>query len=264
MFGKIKDLIIHPKRIGLYYKDSFFKIFSYIFVLFIILASLTAVVVFNTDYLNHAHSRDVSSAIIHMNKSDIVYDKESHTLSGSPMSASFDDKVIYFFADDNSIKAEKKFIFNFKGEEVDLIFSGFKFSTVKYSEINAESFSLSLVQDFNDKEIIKLEEFLDIMFVKANSGYSKLAFYDTVIMDLIMYGVIVIVGLLSAWIRKPEINSTIRAKLTLYSTSVYFIGMLLSLLYNAIWIEYVAMAIPIIYVNITFSRIVKVVRREGE
>lgn len=264
MLQKIKDLIIHPKRIGLYYKDSFFKIFAYIFVLFIILASLTAVVVFNTDYLHHAHSKDISSSIMQMGKSDIKYDADTHTLLGSPMSASFDDKVIYFFGNENNIKAEKKFIFNFKAESVDMIYGGLKFSSIKYSEINSESFSIAAVQGFDDKEIVKLEEFLDIVFYKANSGYRRLAFADTIIMDLMMYGIIILIGLLSAWFRKPEINSTVRFKLVLYSTSVYFIGMLFSLLYNAMWIEYVAMAIPIIYVNITLSRIVKVVRRVGE
>lgn len=264
MLNKIMDLVIHPKRIGLYYKDSYLKIFSYIFVLFLILASVTAVVIFNTEYLNHVHSKNISSAIIQMDDTDITYDSEAHILSGSEISASFEDKVIYFFQDDINIKAEKKFIFNFKHDKVDIIYSGFKFSTIHYSDINTEDFNLSLVQNANDKEIVKLEEFLDVVFLKANKGYARLAYIDTIILDLIMYGIVVLVGILSAWLKRPDINSTVRFKLTLYSTSVYFIAMLFSLLYDAMWIQYVAMAIPIVYVTITFSRIVRVVKRREE
>lgn len=264
MLNKIMDLVIHPKRIGLYYKDSFLKIFAYLFVLLGILIGTTAAVVYNTEYLHHAHSKDVSSSIIQMNKSDIEYDGDTHTLSGSPMNASFDDKVIYFFADDKSIKAEQKFIFNFKSDRVDIISSQMKFASIEYKDISVKGFKLSLVQDHNDNEIVKLEEFLDIVFYKANKGYRNITFVDTALMDIMMYCIVVVIGLLAAWLRNPSINATIRFKLVLYSTSVYFIGMLFSLLYNAVWIQYVAMAIPIFYVNITFSRIVKVVKREGE
>lgn len=262
MLDKIKDLIIHPKRIGLYYKDSFLKIFLYLAALFIILSGVTIIVCYNTAYFNHTHSKDISSAVIQMDDSNILYDSNTSTLSGNSISCEFDDKIIYFLANEAQIKRSNKMIFNFKADRIELTFSSLKFASIEYKDIDIKDFSLKGVQEFNDAEIIKFEEFMDVVFQRANKGYAVFTSFDTITMNLMLYGIVVLVGLLSAWFRKPEINSTVRFKLVLYSTSVYFIVMLLSVLYSATWIQYVAMGLPIIYCNITFSRIVKVVRRE--
>lgn len=260
MFDRIRICICHPKLIGLYYKDSFLKIFSYILCLFCLFVGVCAVISYNTDHFTYEDTKPVVKLLIlgsSEKKSDVVYDKEKSALTGTPVSYEADGFVVDFLTD-SSYASSKKLVFCFKAETAEVLYNGFVLGRFTYEQLSAESFSVAEIQTGQIRDTVRFQDMTDILLNKANSPYGTFYLMEGISIGIIYFLIMFIIALAFSYFMNPTIAGKIRVKLTLYSISIFYVVMLFSLLFNASWLQYAALILPLIYSNITFSHIVRI------
>ena len=105
---------------------------------------------------------------------------------------------------------------------------------------------------------IYFQDLIDVVFERINTAYATFYFADAVSVGIIYFIMIWIVAFATSYFLNPAINAKVRMKLVMYSVSCFYLVMILSLMLNASWLQYVAIILPLIYSNITFAHIIKV------
>ena len=107
MLNRIKDILCHPSRIGLYYKDSLLKIISILAIFCLVFVGLSFIVMTNADYFSNASAKSVSSDIMQDN-SDVTIEFVDNSISGDAYTYKGDDYIISFL--DDSCRPQKGYI----------------------------------------------------------------------------------------------------------------------------------------------------------
>ncbi len=258
MYDRIRICLCHPKLIGLYYRDSFLKVILYIFSLFILFIGVSAIVAYNTDHFKYEDTKYVSNLILTDSKtSDIVLNKNTNTITGNPVKYEADDLIIDFLADEN-YSFTRKMIFKFKTNRVEVIYNGYVMGSYSYESIPVDGFSLEKMKSGDNLNRIYFQDLIDVVFERINTAYATFYFADAVSVGIIYFIMIWIVAFATSYFLNPAITGKVRMKLVMYSVSCFYLVMILSLMLNASWLQYVAIILPLIYSNITFAHIIKV------
>lgn len=260
MFDRIRICICHPKLIGLYYKDSFLKIFSYIFCLFCLFIGTCAVISYNTDHFTYEDTKPIVRLLIQGASSDtgdIAYDKEAGALSGTPASYEAESFIVDFLSD-TSYSSVRKLIFLFQKDTAAVLYNGFVLGRYTYAELGAENFSVAEIQKGQIQDTVRFQDMTDTLLNRVNIPYGTFYLMEGISVGIIYFVIMFIIAMASSYFMNPTIAGKIRVKLALYSVSIFYVVMLFSLLFNASWLQYAALILPLIYSNITFSHIIRV------
>lgn len=260
MFDRIRICICHPKLIGLYYKDSFLRIFSYILCLFCLFVGVCAAISYNTDHFTYEDIKPVVRLLIQGSfekKSDVVYDRETGLLTGTPVSYAAEGFIVDFLTDSN-YASTKKIVFRFKKDTAEVLYNGFVLGRFTYAQLSADDFSVAEIQKGQVRDTVRFQDMTDTLLNRVNTPYGTFYLMEGISVGIIYFVIMFIIAMASSYFMNPTIAGKIRIKLVLYSVSVFYVVMLFSLLFNASWLQYVALILPLLYSNITFSHIIRV------
>lgn len=257
MLERIKNCICHPRLLGLYYKDSALRIIGALLCVFVIFMVLSVGIATNTEHFTYDDTKVVTNLVIHNENADIEFDSRTSTITGTSIKMESDTYIIDFLSTENYSKATKM-VFRFNAKDMDFIYQGFVIGTYKYSDYDVDDFNLAQVQAGEISNTMDFQDLLYEIFSDINPNYSTVVILNDAVICLGYYLMVLIVALVASYFRNPDIAFKVRAKLCIYSTLVYFVVMIFALLYNARWLQYVALFLPIVYTNITFSRIIRV------
>lgn len=260
MKERFRICLCHPKLIGLFYKDSFKKVFAYIISLFLLFIGVSAAVAYNTDHFGYEEARSVASIVCQGEESNVLYDSTTKTISGTGVKYEEGNIVVNFLVEENYATSQK-LIFRFKAEYVDVIFYGYVLKSVSYEDFNIDSFSISNVQNGNRIDMIEFQDFINVVLNQVNSEYATFYFVEAIMVGIMYFVMVFVLALVSSYFVNPKITGKVRIKLCFYSVGIFYFLMILSLMFNAGWLQYVAMFLPFIYSNITFMHIIKVEKK---
>ena len=257
MFERIKNCICHPRLLGLYYKDSFFKVIGALVSVFLIFMVLSVTIAVNTKHFDYNDTKTVTNMIMHKDSSDISYDSRTASFSGTPIKMESENYILDFLTNENYSKSNKM-VFRFNAKSMDFIYEGFVVATCNYADYETEDFSLLMVQKGDISNMMNFQKLLHELFDDINKSFSAVVIASDSAICLGYYLVVLLIAIVASYFTNPDIQGKVRVKLCLYSTLIYFVVMIFALLYDAKWLQYVALCLPILFTNMTFSRIIRV------
>lgn len=261
MYDRFRICLCHPKVIGLFYKDSFGKVFLYLLSLFLLFLGICAIDAYNTDHFTYSSAQSVSEVVMWGEKSDIVFDETTHQIKGKPIQ--FDSNGITLcFLGENAQKVSRKFIFHFKENKITVSYGTYVLCDLAYQDMKTDGFSIQKIQSGEIKDIVSFQTFMDIVLDKINTSYATLYFAESFMVGIVYFFMVFIGSLVASFFLNPTIVGKIRVKLCLYSVGVYYLIMTFAVLFGATWLQYAALFIPFIYSGITFTHIIRVENKQ--
>ena len=264
MIERLKIILTHPTRIGLFFKDKIYIPILFLLTMFFLFVGVNAVYNFNTTQYSHETSKNYTLLVQYsLNDSkekptfNITFDSTTNKLKGDTHVFKSDNIILAI----NSVNVYQKngvLTVNLL-EDGAVLYEGFiKLGYVEYKSISAKSFDLTKVQNGVIEDSLYFSEFLDSLFLKVKNNQALLHLADDTMTTVIFYFGLLIFTLIASYMINPPIEMRVRAKLVLYDSFSYLFIMLLAALFRASWLQYVALVFPLLYVNLTFSHIKKI------
>jgi len=257
MFERIKNCICHPRLLGLYYKDSILKAIAALVGLFAFFMLFSVIIALNTNHLTYDDTKVVTNLILYSDECDVKYDGRTCSLSGTSAKFEGESYIVDFLSTEN-YSASNKMVFRFNAKNMDFIYSGYVVGTYTYSDYSIDDFSISRVQSGDITSTMQFQALLFEIFSDINPSYSAVVIANDAVVCLGYYLIVFVISLVVSFFINGDIQGKVRAKLCIYSTLIYFLVMIIAIIYSAQWLQYVALCLPFIYTNITFSRIIRV------
>lgn len=257
MYNRIRICLCHPSKIAMFFRDKALTIALYILGLFALFVSISALRAYTTDYFNYSDTKSITNLVLEQNSGDAVYDSNTHTLTGTAVKYEASDFILDVLLSEGYANVDK-LVFKMKETSVDVVFMGYLVSSYTYEELQPKNFTFAGILNADTVEIINFQSLMNTLLDKVNINYSHYEFIQSIYIAVSYFAVILIVGCLSSYFINPKIDWKTRVKLCLYSSGVFFMVMIFAVLLNYVWIQYLAMILPLIYTNITFSHIIKI------
>jgi len=250
----IRFITCHPSKIGMFHKDNPFVVFLY-FVLFAsILIGTLAVRNYNTNYFSN---EDIDYVITTIEKNEVVNcEYKDYKITGAKTSiknALIEIRVLNEDKIDNS-----GLIINLKESSAELYYNYIKISNVEYKNMDSGcSFTFKEVK--NNTNNYNFRYFMNYLFINSNTGYASNVFLNNVLTAFMYYLIFGIVAVfIYSYFTNPYIVVNKRAKLVIYDSLIYFFVMTFTVIINVSFLQYVALFLPIVYCNFTFTHIIRV------
>ena len=258
---RLIDILCHPRRLGIYNKDKTYIPLIYLLSFFLLFMGIVMIINFNTEY----YSADTSSGIIHVIdiSNEDVYgeyiDNEFH-FNNKRNEIKTDDMIIYFNHNDvdTSINTISKTIINFKSENVVIYYGLSQKVSYKYSSYDIDDFSLTGVCEGDIKDIVAFKDLLNNIFFDFNSKYQVSTIAPLFMQYIMQFLMVFVFALIFSFFVNPGIKFQVRFKLLIYDSIIYLFVMMLAVMIQISWLEYIAYALPIIFAGITFSHIIRI------
>ncbi len=257
---RLKNIICHPSRIGLYHKDSPLMIILYLFLFLSFMVGMLALKTFNTDYFDYSDAEYVIS-LVESDKKEITTKYENGKLTGDMLTVKDEGIELYFLTGMTINKITNSGMIVLLEEDNAKVYYKYSYmGTIEYKNLDSNmKFSINGIRSFNSDDIYNFRAFLYITFTSINTSYAKNVFITNIVRILEYYLIFAILVLMVfSYFINPGIRLDVRAKLGIYDSLIYFIIMFLSFAFEAQFLQYVALIIPIIYCNVTFSHIIRV------
>lgn len=261
MLERIKTSLCHPKYIGLFFKDKYYKVIALILIFLAFFSTAIITKSLLTDQFGNGQALSVEKAIqfsVDTNgkkpELELSFDSKEQKFVGKMMSFN-DNGVVVSFLKNEDIKSQNKVSINLHEDYYVIYYGYYKLGTGKYDNKELKSFDVKGVQSGNIDDCIKFRSFLIIIFDTVQVPEALVISFQAIISNLVYYVFVVVLCLLSAYFLNPAIEFKIRMKLVLYDSLSYFYWFVLALLFNVSWLQYVALIVPFLYTNITFAHI---------
>ena len=258
IFERLKAIIAHPSRIGIFFKD---KAYVVIIHMLAFLAMLSGVLAIKNFYKPNNFTRDTSFSVVDvirstMDESNCKY--ENYQFSGSAL-ISGDSMTIYINREIVD-KSASDFVIIISDDIVIGYFNGIKVfnDTLDEMDLANYSFEIQNIIDNKSEDKISFVEFLTPILDNFEYVYAANIFLINLGTFLAYYLGIIIFCLIFSVINNPEINMKIRIKLIIYDSLSFILFAMLSVLFSQSWLVYAGIIISAIYSLITFSHIIKV------
>jgi hypothetical protein len=229
------------------------------FLFFAAFVGVLAAKEYNTDYFLNSDNEEIIRAIVIGNDTDIKYDTETNTISGTPIAFSSTNYNVCFLDKsliDNSSLDVKVSLF-FSETKLEIHYAMMKVSEHEYTDETFKSFDLDKVSKGSVTDTIEFKRILTKSLDEANFKFSTVAIIDNVTSVLVYYvGLILILFFLSL-LTNPSIGKKVRFKLVCLDSIVFLLVMILNVLFSASWLMYVALMLPVFYSKITFRHIAR-------
>lgn len=257
---RLKNVICHPSRIGLYHKDNISIVLLYLFLFIAFLLGFLAIKAYNTTYFDNT-DMDYIITLVENNKKEVNTEYKDHKLSGESLVVSSSSLECYFLPtiDINSVKTSEFVIF-LKEDGYSMYYGYRLLSSGKYADIEADySFTIANVRANDSKSVFSFKGLLDYVFTKSNSGYATHVFLVNMLQIFQYYFIFsVLVMAVYSYFINPGIAMGKRSKLVIYDSLIYFIVMFFTIAFEFQYLQYAAIILPFIYCSFTFSHIIRV------
>ncbi len=264
MLERIKTSLCHPRYIGLFFKDKFYKIILLVLLFFAIFAAGLVTKTMLTDQFGNNEALAVQKVIQYSTDSKgqspsvkIAFDSSTHKFTGDKMTFTADSVIISFLQDSNVVDKDSVSI-NLREDSYSLYYGYFLLGTGDYSDSTLRSFDVAKVRTGDTENCINFRAFLVTLFDKYQYVEATIIAAQAAISSLVYYAFVIILCLISAYFLNPGIEFKIRIRLVLYDTLPYFYWYLIAILLNVTWIQYIALLVPFIYTSITFAHIKRI------
>ncbi|MBR6072425.1 MAG: hypothetical protein IKP77_06335 [Acholeplasmatales bacterium] len=257
---RFKNVICHPSRIGLYHKDSPLMVLVYLVLFLGFLIGMLAVKTYNTDYFDYSDSSYVVSLICN-NKNETTCEYKNHKLIGSSFVVTDSEFECYFLSGVSIENIKNSGIVFIMNENDMKVYYGYGLlKSINYSDIDSDySFSINDVRNNESSAIFNIKGFYNYVFNSINLNYANNVFIGNILSILRYYLIFsVLVLAVYSYFINPSIAMGVRAKLVIYDSLVYFIVMFFMIVFEAKFLQYVALIFPLIYCSMTFSHILRV------
>lgn len=257
MYNRIRICLCHPSKIATFFRDKALSIALYVLGLFVVFLATSALRAYTTDYFNYSDTKSITNIVLEKNSGDAVYDASTYKLTGTPLKYEASDFVLDVLLSEGYANVDK-LVFKMKEESVDVVFMGYLVSNYTYEELKPSGFTFEGILQADPVDIINFQSLMNTLLDKVNITYANYEFIQSIYIAVSYFAVILIVGCISSYFINPKIDWKTRVKLCLYSSGVFFLVMTFAVLLNYVWLQYLAMILPLIYTNITFSHIIKI------
>ena len=264
MLERLKIILTHPTRIGLFFRDKIYIPILFLLTMLFLLVGVDLTYNINTNQFNYENAKAFNYLVQYtLNDQkqkpvlNIAYDGTAKKITGDNH-VFIGDKMILAVNSNNIYQRNEYISINLTADGATL-FEGFiKLGYVEYKSIDAKSFNLTNVQNGEITDCLYFAEFVDKLFDKVQVNQALLHSLDNAITTAIFYFGVLIFAIFASYFINPPIEMRVRIRLVLYDTFSYLFVMLLVVLTRSSWLQYVALVFPIFYVNMTFSHIKKI------
>ena len=263
-FQRLADIICHPSRVGLYFKDKIHIIILYVTIL---LGLVIGVFALDNLYKPNSFDRKTSISVADMIITSFEGTKDV-TIKDGVLEGDAEiigSRMSFYFNREGFDKKENDFVIVFKETNAIGYFEGVKVFDVKYEDecnLNYE-FSFFEIKNMNTNDKISFVEFLTPIMENYEKAYSTYVFLTNLGTIILFYGLLIVVLFIFTYLSNPTINKKIRFKLVFYNSITFLILSIFSVLLNQSWLIYAGIVLSVFYSNITFSHIIKVKIKKG-
>lgn len=264
MFDRLRIILAHPTRIGLFFKDKIYIPILFVLTMFFLFVSVDSIYNVNTKQFNYSQAKAFNTLVQNtLNEKKEVpslnmsFDSSTDKITGDNH-VFIGENIVLAVNSPNTYSRNGYICVNLRENGADLYEGFVKIGYVEYKTIEATSFTFSNVQSGTLADNLHFTEFIYKLFSNINTNQAILHVLDNSMTCFIFFIGVLIFCLIDSYFLNPPIEMKVRIRLVIYDAFPYLFVMLLSALFRASWLQYVALAIPIIYVNLTFSHIKKI------
>lgn len=252
MFDRLSICLFHPRMIGKFLNDSFWKICLFIWFIFTI--AMIPYVATIKDYLvmEDSISTKIIDKAIKANK-NLSFDG-GKLICDSGFIITEGELEICFLSDDSSNNRDYV-VFEYNSDSVSVKINNLVVSSYKYSENKLSSFSLS-ENDFTQRESFR--EFLNFTYKKIMKVTMPFMAMRIYFYNLFVYILIIGLTFLINFKTNPVLPSKLVLKISAYSITISLVIDLIAGLFNVPILSYLGMILAPIYAFLSLRSIVKV------
>lgn len=263
MFERIKDCICHPRNIGKYNKDSIGIVLLTIFLFFVLALSMQGVRSFTENPFDEYSSMVVSSAVIQHGDNNVIYDSNSHKITGDSLKIEGNGFQLIILPTEEQITVGRNSVnIILKEEEAIVYYSASKVSSIVYRDIQVAGFKLGDVALNHSQAIYNFKIFIDSILDSSRIYFQVSTFLRGALTTFVYYLICVLFSFVLSISINPSIDKGVRTKLSFYDGCSFLVGSFFAYLFNASIIVYFALPCPLIFAFITFRHIVRVIIRK--
>lgn len=264
MLERLKIILTHPTRIGLFFKDKIYIPILFLLTIFVMFLGVDTIYNVNTKQFTYSQAKSFNHLVQNATNDNkeksvfnIKYDSTEKKLSGDTHVFVAENFILAVNTNNNYQKTN--YICVNLNESGATLYEGFiKLGYVEYKNIESKSFDLTKIQTGILEDNLYFTEFINALFSKVQIQQAMLHTIDNVITTFIFFLGVLVFCFIESYLMNPPIEMKVRSKLVLYDTFSYFFVMLLVAITRITWLQYIGLAIPVIYVNMTFSHIKKI------
>lgn len=261
MLERIKTSLCHPKYVGLFFKDKFYRVILLILFFFILFAGTIVTKCMLTDQFGSEQAFAVQKIVQYSTDSsgnklvvNISFDAEENKIKGTKMNFKSDEAVIGFLTD-NTPSSQNVLSIYFQEDEYTIYYGYYKLGYGDYTNKDLKSFDIAKVQAGDTVNCANFRAFLINIFDNVQYQEAAVISVQAIISNFVYYIFVIILCLISSYFLNPAIQFNVRIKLVLYDSLTYFYWYIIAALISVTWLEYVALIVPFIFTNITFAHI---------
>ena len=264
MLDRLRIILAHPTRIGLFFKDKIYIPILFVLTMFFLFVSANTVYNVNTKQFTYSQAKLFNVLVQNTVNDDkktpnlnMAFDSTTNKITGDT----------HVFVGNNIILAVNSSNMYFKNEYISVnlreneavLYEGYiQIGTIEYKSIESKNFTFTNVQKGTLDDNLYFTEFIYKLFDKVNINQAAIHIFDDSFTGLIFFVAVLIFCLIDSYFLNPPIEMKVRSRLVIYDSFSYLFFMFLAALFRASWLQYVALIIPVLYVNLTFSHIKKI------
>ena len=258
---RLIDILCHPRRLGIYNKDKIYIPLIYFISFFLLFIGVVMIINFNTEYYNANTSSNIIQ-VIDISNEDVYgeYINNEFIFNNKKSDISTDDIIIYFNHKnvDKSVNTIDKTIINFEADKVSIYYGLSQKVSYKYDKYEIDNFSLAGVCSGDIDDIVTFKDLLNNIFFDFNTKYQVSTILPLLFQYFMQFLMVFAFALIFSFFVNPGIKFDVRFKLLIYDSLIFLFVMMLSVMIQISWLEYLAYALPIIFAGITFSHIIRI------
>lgn len=267
MLDRIIISLCHPSKIGYFFKDKLYKVILYAFGFFLLYVLVCGLTSYSTTYFSSDVVDGSVDSLVSFETSTVVYDisyekstKKLSTTSTKAIVMETSD-VIYCFFTDSVVKTDensKKIVYIFNENNAYVYYSNTKVGEVSYTDLtDVDSFTIKDVVSGDSQARGAFKDMIITLAYNSKFGVSTVMFVSSMLTGLAYYLIALIVIFGMSYFVNFTIATNVRTKLCLYDSLIFLVLLSFYIGFSQNWIFYIAIIAPVIFVNFTFTHIIK-------
>ena len=257
----LRYIVCHPSKIALFYKDSALKVFLFFALFASMLIGVLAAQTFTARYFDN-DDIDYIISLFDKQKEEINIEYSNYKITGDPVAIKDTNFECYIMTGDET-RLDKSCLIMFLKEDNVNIYYGYRLiGKIEYKNIGYDyHFNVSNVRNGINIDKYNFRCFFYDLLMVGNTGYAFTVFLSNILGAFQYYLIFALVIMfIYSYFINPSISAGVRLKLIVYDSLVYFVVMFFTFAFQISFLQYVALFIPLIYCNVTFSHIIRVRR----
>ncbi len=258
MIRRFMDVVIHPSKIGYYHKNNVIIPVLYLLAFMSAILGIIAGLTYTSTYFTTNTGDNIVDGMMKSTKTpEITYNE--YKMEGTVYTITLSDyHASYLEENYNPNKYSSIINMNFKAEECDVYFGTSKVKTIKYSDLKENyTFDMRNIKGSNSTDRKDYVSFMNSFFYEIELDYKTDVYLSFLQRILFYFAISIAAAFVFSYFTNGELPLSKRIVLVLYDMVSYFIVMFFSIAFNISILQYVAIAVPVLYSELTFRHIRK-------